>query len=185
MKALLVVGGIIALLVMFLVGMYNGLVGIDQSVLESWAQVENQFQRRYDLIPNLVSTVKGYATHEKEIFIGVAEARAKLAGATTINQKAKAASAVEGFLGRLLAIAENYPQLQASGNFRALQDELAGTENRLAVARMRYNKKVEIYNKRAKTIPTMFFVGIFGFDSAKEYFQVASEAAKVAPKIVF
>jgi LemA protein len=176
---------IVVIVGLFLGSMYNGLVSLNQSVKQSWAQVENQLQRRYDLIPNLVSTVKGYAKHEKEIFIQVAEARTKLAGATTVNDRAKAATALEGVLGRLLAIAENYPQLKASGNFRALQDELSGTENRLAVARMRYNEKVQQYNTRAKSIPTVFFVGYFGFDSEKAFFQVASEAVKETPKVEF
>jgi LemA protein len=168
-----------------LVRMYNGLVSKDQDVKQNWAQVESQLQRRYDLIPNLVSTVKGYATHEKDIFIQVAEARAKLAGATTVNDKVKASNQVEGFLGRLLAIAENYPQLRASENFRALQDELAGTENRIAVARMRYNEAVQSYNTSARSIPTVIFVRMFGFDGEKQFFKVSSEQAKEAPKVVF
>ena len=154
--------GLIVLVLLGVAGLYNTLVGSDQNVKQSWSQVENQLQRRYDLIPNLVSSVKGYAKHEKTIFIQVAEARAKLAGATSVNQKVAAANGLEGVLGRLLAIAENYPQLKASENFKGLQDELAGTENRLAVARMRYNEAVEKYNVRAKTIPTVFFVGLFG-----------------------
>jgi LemA protein len=177
--------GVIVVLGFIMVGLYNGLVGLDQGVKTAWAQVENQLQRRYDLIPNLVSTVKGYAAHEKQIFIDVAEARAKLAGATTVNDKVKAANAVEGVLGRLLAIAENYPQLRASENFRALQDELAGTENRLAVARMRYNESVQSYNVSARSIPTVFFVRMFGFDGEKPFFQVQKEEAKEAPKVTF
>ncbi|MEA3493103.1 MAG: LemA family protein [Candidatus Margulisiibacteriota bacterium] len=185
MRSIWIALGIVVLIGVFMTSMYNGLVGLDQNVKQLWSQVENQLQRRYDLIPNLVRTVKGYAAHEKEIFIDVAEARAKLAGAATINQKAQAASGLEGVLGRLLAIAENYPQLQASKNFRALQDELSGTENRLAVARMRYNEGVENYNRRAKSIPTVMFVGLFGFDREKAYFQVANDAVKKTPKVEF
>lgn len=182
----LVIAAIVALvLVQFLVGVYNGLVSSDQSVRESWSQVENQLQRRYDLIPNLVATVKGYAKHEEKIFVQVAEARAKLSGAATVNDKVKAANALEGVLGRLLAIAENYPQLQASGNFQALQDELTGTENRLAVARMRYNDNVRNYNVRAKSVPTVFFVGMFGFDRDKPFFEVEGEEVKQVPKVEF
>jgi len=177
--------GVIVLLVLGTIGMYNGLVGLDQGVKQSWAQVENMLQRRYDLIPNLVSTVKGYAKHEREIFTQVAEARSKLAGATTVNQKVEASNAMESALGRLLAIAENYPQLQASKNFIALQDELTGTENRLAVSRMRYNEMVQKYNTRAKTIPTVLFVRIFGFDTEKPFFKVASETVKEVPKVEF
>lgn len=178
--------GLIVLVLLGVAGLYNTLVGSDQNVKQSWSQVENQLQRRYDLIPNLVSSVKGYAKHEKTIFIQVAEARAKLAGATSVNQKVAAANGLEGVLGRLLAIAENYPQLKASENFKGLQDELAGTENRLAVARMRYNEAVEKYNVRAKTIPTVFFVGLFGFDREKAFFKVVEEAAaKTVPKVEF
>ncbi len=180
-----IVIGVIVVLVLGVIGIYNGLVSLDQGVKQSWAQVENMLQRRYDLIPNLVSTVKGYAKHEKEIFTQVAEARSKLAGATTVNQKVEASNAMESALGRLLAIAENYPQLQASRNFIALQDELAGTENRLAVSRMRYNEMVQKYNTRAKTIPTVFFVRIFGFDTEKPFFKVASETVKEVPKVEF
>ncbi len=185
MRTLWIVLGIVVVLILVVGGIYNNLVGLDQGVKKSWADVESQLQRRYDLIPNLVSTVQGYAKHEKDIFIQVAEARAKLAGAATLNEKVGAANQMEGALGRLLAIAENYPQLKASQNFIALQDELAGTENRVAVARMRYNESVETYNSKARSIPSAFFVGIFGFDKEKPFFQVKSEAAKEAPKVKF
>ncbi|MBU1027038.1 MAG: LemA family protein [Candidatus Margulisbacteria bacterium] len=185
MKTWWIVAGVIVVLALFLVGTYNGLVSLDQGVKQSWAQIENMLQRRYDLIPNLVSTVKGYAKHEKQIFIDVAEARTKLAGATTVNQKVRAANAMESVLGRLFAIAENYPALKASANFIALQDELAGTENRIAVARMRYNEMVQAYNTHAKRIPTVFFVRMFGFDSEKPFFKVESEKAKEVPKVEF
>jgi len=168
----------------FVVSVYNGLVGLDQSVKTNWAQVENQLQRRYDLIPNLVATVKGYATHEKELFENVTKARSAWAGAQTQGQKVAAANQVEGALARLMVVVENYPQLQASANFRALQDELAGTENRLAVARQRFNEAVQSYNTTAKSIPTVFFVRMFGFDSEKVFFK-AAEGAKEAPKVKF
>ncbi len=189
MKKGLVAIGVLALLAGGLVwagvGIYNGLVSRDEGVKNAWAQVENQMQRRYDLIPNLVATVKGYATHEEGIFTQVAEARAKLAGAATINDKAAAASQLEGVLGRLLAIAENYPELKASENFRGLQDELAGTENRLAVERMRYNETVKGYNVAARGFPAVLFVGLMGFDAQKAFFEVADKAAREAPKVGF
>jgi LemA protein len=176
---------VVVLLVGFwVVGIYNNLVGMDQNVKQSWAQVENQLQRRYDLIPNLVETVKGYAKHEKELFENVTAARSAWAGAKTVSEKAAAAGQVEGFLGRLIAVAENYPVLRASENFRALQDELAGTENRMAVARMRYNEAVQEYNTIAKRIPTVFFVNMFGFDKDKIFFEAVKEA-KEAPKVKF
>ncbi|MFA6169818.1 MAG: LemA family protein [Candidatus Margulisiibacteriota bacterium] len=175
---------VIVLLGMWSVGVYNGLVGRDQEVKQSWAQVENQLQRRYDLIPNIVETVKGYATHEKELFENVAAARSAWAGAKTSTERIKAANQVEGVLGRLMVVVENYPQLRASENFRALQDELAGTENRISVARMRYNDAVQGYNVTARSIPTVFVVRLFGFDAEKIFFASAAEA-KVAPKVKF
>ncbi len=180
------VGILVVVLVIgfWVAGIYNNLVGIDQNVKQSWAQVENQLQRRFDLIPNLVETVKGYAKHEKELFENVAAARSAWAGAKNIPDKVKAAGQVESFLGRLIAVAENYPVLRASENFRALQDELAGTENRLAVARMRYNEAVQEYNTIVKRIPTVFFANMFGFDKEKTFFQ-AAEQAKEAPKVKF
>jgi LemA protein len=180
------IGILVVILVLgfWLVGIYNGLVGKDQNVKTSWAQVESQLQRRYDLIPNLVATVKGYAKHEKEVFENVAAARSAWASARNSGEKVAAANQMEGFLGRLIAVAENYPQLRASENFRALQDELAGTENRVAVARMRYNDAVQEYNTAAKSVPNVFFVGLFGFDREKTFFAAAKEA-KEAPKVKF
>ena len=137
----LVVGGVLVLILviagMSLAGIYNHLVAQDQQVKAAWAQVQNVLQRRADLIPNLVETVKGYAAHEKEIFETVAEARSRLAGATSPREAAQANAALSSALNRLIAIAENYPNLKANENFIRLQDELAGTENRIAVERMR------------------------------------------------
>lgn len=181
-----VIGGLIVLILIF-IGMYNNMVSLDQNVIQSWAQVENQLQRRNDLIPNLVEVVKGYATHEKTIFIQVAEARTKLAGAIkrgTQADKIVAANEMNSALSRLLAIAENYPNLKASENFVRLQDELAGTENRIAVERMRYNQAVQTYNTAVKKFPAVLFVNRFGFDKAKPYFE-AAPSAKAVPKIKF
>jgi len=179
--------GIIVLLILFTFGTYNRLVALDQDVIQSWAQVENQLQRRNDLIPNLVEVVKGYAAHEKAIFIKVSEARARLAGTIRTGSQADkivAANELDSALSRLLAIAENYPNLRASENFARLQDELAGTENRIAVERMRYNRSVQTYNTIAKKAPTVFFVKWFGFDRAKPYFE-AAPSAKAVPKVRF
>ena len=179
--------GILVLLIVLTVGIYNRLVTIDQDVIQSWAQVENQLQRRNDLIPNLVAVVKGYASHEKTIFIQVAEARTKLAGAIKIGSQADkivAAKEMDSALSRLLAIAENYPNLKASDNFIRLQDELSGTENRIAVERMRYNRSVQTYNTAAKKFPTVMFVNWYGFEKVKPYFEAASSAEAV-PQIKF
>jgi LemA protein len=183
-KWLIGILAVILVLGFWTAGIYNGLVGKDQNVKQNWAQVETQLQRRYDLIPNLVSTVKGYARHEKELFENVAAARSAWAGARSSGEKVRAANQMEGFLGRLIAVAENYPVLRASENFRALQDELAGTENRVAVARTRYNDAVQEYNTTARSFPTVALIGLFGFDREKTFFESAKEA-KEAPKVSF
>lgn len=181
------IGGVVVVLLIvigWVVGIYNGLVQIDQGVQEAWSQVETQLQRRADLIPNLVETVKGYATHEKSIFIQVAEARAKLAGATNVKDKIAAANDMSSALSRLLVIVENYPQLKADVNFRQLMDNLEGTENRIGVARMRYNEAVKVYNTAARSVPNVFFVSLFRFDASKPFFEAAA-GAKDVPKVTF
>jgi LemA protein len=162
---------------------YNRLVGLRESVDAAWAQVENQLQRRNDLIPNLVQTTKGYAAHEKEIFEAVANARSRLIGAGTRDEKIDAAEQLGGALGRLLAIAEQYPNLKADAQFARLSDELAGTENRIAVERMRYNDGVRAYNTSLRTFPTNLWAGWLGF-APQKYFQAAGDAKQV-PKVDF
>ena len=162
---------------------YNRMVEEREAIDAAWAQVENQLQRRNDLIPNLLEVTKGYAKHEKEIFESVANARAKLIGARTRNDEIRAANEMSGALSRLLAIAERYPELKADTQFARLSDELAGTENRIAVERRRYNEAVRRYNTTIKRFPTTFFAGCFGFSPA-EYFE-APESAKKVPKVAF
>jgi LemA protein len=174
---------VVVILVAMLISSYNNLVQLSESVDSNWSQVQNQLQRRADLIPNLVKTVQGYAAQERDIFTAVADARARLAGATTVNEAANADQDLTGALGRLLAIAENYPQLKSDANFRALQDELAGTENRIAVARMDYNNSVQVYNAKIKSFPTSLYAGLFGFKQ-RDYFQ-ASEQATEVPSVNF
>jgi len=183
MKKILIVVAVLAVIVMSIMGSYNGLVSANENVTGKWSQVENQLQRRSDLIPNLVNTVKGYAKHENDIFTNVANARAKLAGATTVADKAAANGELSNALSRLLAISENYPDLKANTNFAQLQDELAGTENRLAVARKDYNDAAQAFNTKIKSFPANLYAGMFGF-SAKDYFK-ADEGAKAAPKVNF
>lgn len=162
---------------------YNRFVGQEEAIKAQWAQVENQLQRRNDLIPNLVETVKGYAAHETQVFQAVADSRAKLAGATTPAEKIDAANQQTSALARLLAIVENYPQLKANEQYNRLMDELSGTENRIAVERMRYNERVQEYNTSRRQFPANVTAGIFGF---KEYpFFKAPEAAKEVPKVKF
>lgn len=162
---------------------YNRFTSEEEAIKAQWAQVENQLQRRNDLIPNLVETVKGYAAHEKEVFQAVADSRARLAGAQTPEQRIEAANQQTSALARLLAIVENYPQLKADAQFSRLMDELAGTENRLAVERMRYNERVQSYNTLRRRFPSNVTAKMFGF---KEYlyFQ-APPSAQQLPKVDF
>ncbi|OPX36022.1 MAG: LemA family protein [Desulfobacteraceae bacterium 4484_190.1] len=187
LKTLLIVFGIIALIIfmsfMYLKGTYNSLVTMDEGVKGAWAQVENQLQRRYDLIPNYVETVKGYAAHEKEVFVKVTEARSRVAGATNIKDKIKANNQLSSALSRLLVVVERYPELKANTNFIRLQDELAGTENRLAVERRRFNEKVKAYNIKIRSFPTNIIAGFFRFEKAT-FFEVPRERHE-APKVKF
>jgi LemA protein len=169
---------IIVLAVLFVIGLYNGLVTARNAYKNAFAQIDVQLTRRHDLIPNLVETVKGYAAHEKEIFESVAEARGRLAGATSPREAAAANAGLTAALGRLLAIAENYPNLKANENFIRLQDELAGTENRVATERMRYNDAVRLFNTSVKRYPAVFFARLFGFRE-REYFEAGPEAQQV------
>ena len=162
---------------------YNRFVGQEEAVKAQWAQVQNQLQRRNDLIPNLVETVKGYASHEEGIFTEIAEARGRLLAAKTPADQIEAANQQTSALGRLLAISENYPQLKANEQFNRLMDELAGTENRIAVERMRYNEKVQEYNTSRRQFPANVTAKMFGF---KEYpFFQAPPEAKTVPKVTF
>lgn len=165
------------------VGYRNQLVTKDEGVKTQWAQVENQLQRRFDLIPNLVETVKGFAQQEKDVFIGVTEARAKVGGATTIPDKIDANNQLTSALSRLLVVVERYPDIKSNTNFLALQDELAGTENRIAVERRRYNEVVREYNTSIRIFPGNLIAGLFGFERAT-LFEVPEEA-KTAPKVDF
>jgi len=174
---------VVVLLVVMGVSGYNGLVQMNENVNGKWAQVENQLQRRADLIPNLVTTVKGYAAHEQQAIQAVADARAKLAGAQGPAAKGQADAELGGALSRLLVISENYPNLKADQNFRGLMDELAGTENRIAVARKDYNDAVQGYNAKIQSFPTVIYARILGFGQ-KEYFK-AAEGAKEVPKVQF
>ncbi len=167
----------------FVQGTYNKMVDLDEMTNSAWADVENNLQRRYDLIPNLVNTVKGYADQEKEVLLGVTEARSRVAGAGTRDERMEAEQGLSGALSRLLLVVENYPQLKSDQNFRALQDELAGTENRIAIARKRYNETVQKYNATIRKFPGVIIANIFGFD-AREFFE-APEEAQTAPQVEF
>jgi LemA protein len=190
-KIALIIAAIVVAVILFfgiglfsyVTGIYNTMVRMDEGVKTAWAQVENQLQRRMDLIPNYVETVKGYAKHEREVFIEVTNARAKVAGSVTPSQKIEANTELTAALSRLLLVVERYPDLKANQNFIRLQDELAGTENRIAVERMRYNEAVRGYNVYIRKFPNNIAAGIFGFTRAPLF--EAPEEAKKPPKVHF
>jgi LemA protein len=167
----------------YITGTYNSLVSLNQEVKAAWSQVENQLQRRMDLIPNYVQTVKGYAKHEREVFIEVTNARSKVAGAVNPSQKIESNNQLTAALSRLLLVVERYPDLKANQNFIRLQDELAGTENRIAVERMRYNEAVKQYNKRVQYFPSSLIARHYDFVEAP-YFEAPVEA-KEPPRVKF
>lgn len=198
LKTLLIVVGVIAIIFFmgysFFAGSYNKMVGYDEQVQGQWGQVENVYQRRFDLIPNLVATVKGYADHESKVFADIAEARSRAGGVMNISDEVlqdpeafERFQQVQGELGgalqRLLAITENYPDLKANQNFLSLQDQLEGTENRIAVERNRFNQAVEIYNSFIRKFPQMFIANMSGFRT-KAYFK-STQGAAVAPEVNF
>jgi LemA protein len=161
----------------------NRLITLQESTSSAWAQVETQLQRRYDLIPNLVNAVKGYAKHEKSIFENIAAARARLAGAGTVSQKIAASNQMESALARLLVVVENYPNLKADQNFRQLMDELAGTENRIGVARKRFNDQVQLFNQTIRQFPYYIVAKRLNL-KAMPYFE-SEKAAQTAPQVSF
>lgn len=194
-KTLIIVGVIVVILIAIIgagISAYNGMVSGEEQVRQTWSQVENQYQRRADLVPNLVNTVKGYAQHEQSTLTGVIEARAKATSATVNfdNMDSKAFAeyqAAQGeltqALGRLMVTVERYPDLKANENFRDLQSQLEGTENRISTERRRYNQAVEQYNLSIRKFPKNIFAGIFGFQQ-KEYFK-ANDGAETAPVVEF
>ncbi len=176
-----VVLGLAALVGIWVFTSYNGLVSSSEAVTSQWAQVETQYQRRFDLIPNLVSSVKGIMKQEQTVFNDIAEARTKYSGATTPDSKAQAATQVESALGRLLVITENYPELKSSQNVQDLMVQLEGTENRISVERKRYNDLVQLYNLQVKRVPGSILAGMFGF-TEHAYFE-AKEGAQTVPAV--
>ena len=174
---------LILLAVVYYYSKYNTFYQMNVEIKSSWAQVENQLQRRYDLIPNLVETVKGYAKQEKDVMVQVTEARAKVGGAGNVPDKISANNQLSGALSRLMVVVEKYPDLKSNQNFMALQDELAGTENRIAVERMRYNEAVKIYNQGIRSFPANIIAGMCNFKEAA-FFEAPKEA-KEAVKVKF
>ena len=189
-KALIILAVIFGILLIiafsiagFVKNTYNAMVTMDENINGAWAQVENVLQRRYDLIPNLVETVKGYAAHESEVLIQITEARSRVGGAGVPAERMQAEGELSSALSRLMMVVENYPQLKANENFIRLQDELAGTENRIAVERGRYNDTVKIYNAYIRRFPASALAGMFNFER-HEFFE-APEAAQTVPQVKF
>lgn len=185
-KSFIIIGVILVIIlipIMMAVGSYNSLVQLDENVKAQWGEVENQLKRRTDLIPNLVNTVKGFAAQEKDVLIGVTEARSRLASADTPEENAQANAQLSGALSRLNVVVERYPELKSNENFIRLQDELAGTENRIAVARRDYNESAKEFNSRIRKFPTNILAGIFGFEK-KGYFEVSEEDQEL-PEVDF
>lgn len=182
-KTLLIAVVVIVAFLFALVGNYNKMVSLDQSVKQSESDIDTQLQRRSDLIPNLIATVKGYAAQEKGIYTDLANARVKLAGAQTVTEKANADNQLSGSLSRLLVVVENYPNLKSDQNFRDLSVSLEGTENRINIARKDYNNEVANYNSAIKKFPDVIIAGMFGFEQ-KPYYK-ATGGAKEVPKVDF
>ncbi len=181
--AMWVLLGIVVLLVLIVIGLFNSLVRLKNQVKNSWAQIDVQLKRRNDLIPNLVETVKGYAKHEKSVFENVTKARAAMLGAGTMAEKAKASNMLSQTLKSLFAVAENYPTLKANENFKQLQEELAGTENKISYARQFYNDIVMQFNTKIQVFPNNLFSRMLGFNEEKSFEATAEE--KKAVKVSF
>ncbi len=182
-KTWVIVLVVVGLIAVWAISGYNSFVRGGEQITAQWAQVENQYQRRFDLIPNLVETVKGVAKQETTVFTAIADARTKYSGALTADEKAKAASQVESALGRLLVIAEAYPTLQSSQSYRDLMTSLEGTENRISVERMKYNDLVRVFDTRVKSFPSSLLAKVFGV-AERAYFEVPKEN-QANPKVQF
>ncbi|MCY6484488.1 LemA family protein [Clostridium aestuarii] len=183
LKSILIGVAFLLLISVLFIGTYNKMVSLDQKVKRAQSDIDTQLQRRNDLIPNLVNTVKGYAAQEKDIFIEIANARAKIGGAKTVGEKANADNELSTALSRLLVVVERYPDLKSSANFRDLTVALEGTENRINIARQDYNRTVDTYNATIKKFPNFIIAGIFRFED-KEYYK-AAEGVKEVPKVEF
>jgi LemA protein len=180
----IIIGGVVVLLGIVVAAMYNGLVRLNQQSEEAWSDITVQLKRRVDLIPNLVNTVKGYATHEKTVFEDVTKARAAVVNAKGVGETAQAENMFEQTLKSLFAVAEAYPQLRASENFQSLQAELTDTEDKIMASRRFYNGVVRDFNTKRKTFPTNIFAGMLGFNKDKEYFELDDAAQAAAEKPV-
>lgn len=180
----IIVIAVIAVLVLWIIGIYNGLVKLRNHVKNAWAQIDVQLKRRHDLIPNLVETVKGYASHEKDTLQGVIEARSKAVAAPDVAQQVEAEGELSAALGRLMVVVEQYPDLKANQNFLSLQEELTSTENRIGFSRQNYNDNVMRFNTRIQSFPSNVVANSFGFHE-EPFFELKDEAARQAPEVKF
>lgn len=184
MAGLLIVLAIIVAVVLFVIGIYNSLVGLRNQVKNAWSQIDVQLKRRHDLIPNLVETAKGYMKHERDTLDSVTQARSNAVGAGSVGEKASAEGALSGALGRFMLVVENYPDLKANTNFLALQEELTSTENKIGFARQNYNDQVLFFNNKIQMFPSSIIAGMFNF-KAGEFFELEDAAEREVPKVSF
>jgi LemA protein len=184
MAFLIVLLGIIVLVIVWLVGMYNSLIGLRNQVKNAWAQIDVQLKRRHDLIPNLVETAKGYMQHERGTLESVTNARSKAMGADSVGDKAKAEGELSGAISRFMLVVENYPDLKANQNFLALQEELTSTENKIAFSRQAYNDQVLFYNNKIQMFPSNIIAGMFNFQQS-DFFELEDKGDREAPKVDF
>lgn len=181
---LIVLGGVAVVGVLWLIGIYNGCVRLRNRVKNSWSQIDVQLKRRYDLIPNLVEVAKKFMSHEKEVLVGVTEARSACMNASGVQEQAAAENMLTGALKTLFAVSENYPELKSDRNMLQIQEELTATENRIGFARQHYNDSVMEYNTKIESAPTVFVAGMFGFEAA-EFFEIEEPAQREVPKVDF
>jgi LemA protein len=184
MVGLIIVGVVIVLLVLFIIGIYNSLIGLRNQVDNAWSQIDVQLKRRHDLIPNLIETTKGYMQHERGTFEAITNARSQAMGAKTVAESAKAEGVLGEALSKFMLVVENYPDLKANQNFLALHEELTSTENKISFARQNYNDQVLFFNNKIQMFPSNFVAGMFTF-SKRDFFQVESVAEREVPKVSF
>ena len=184
MLGLIIVGIVIVLLVLFIIGIYNSLIGLRNQVDNAWSQIDVQLKRRHDLIPNLIETTKGYMQHERGTFEAITNARSQAMGAKTVAESAKAEGVLGEALSKFMLVVENYPDLKANQNFLALHEELTSTENKISFARQNYNDQVLFFNNKIQMFPSNVIAGMFSF-SNRDFFQVESAAEKEVPKVSF
>ena len=182
--ALLVILGVIVLLIFMVIGIYNSLITLRNQVKNAWAQIDVQLKRRHDLIPNLIETVKGYMTHERQTFEAITKARSNAMSATTVAEKGQAEGILSGMMGKLQVAVEAYPELKANQNFLALQEELTSTENKISYSRQSYNDQVLFYNNKKQVFPSNIIAGMFNF-ADETFFEIQDQAEKEVPKVSF